>query len=149
MRNHAVQGERVRLEFNNSNSGPLNVFDINGNVRTIAANERLIIDDIQADTLQANAITYLSTVSTGSPTDAEILYEWNTPNADNPIGQYSPEEGKDCPVGVTPFVTWAQSPNGNITLTGDGRIVAVTQFAKNLKGARQSWQANLTPSGNA
>jgi hypothetical protein len=144
-----VQGDNVRLGFKGTASataGPaIVIYDSNNNVRTLAANERLVIDTLSLDTVgEGRTLITNVAVAYASATSAQILADFDdtTNSTAGPTVINYQNTGLDVPLAVTPFIT--NQAGSSVTLVGTGRIIT-----GGTQGKTPSWQAAGTGRPNS
>lgn len=135
-----MQGRTVKIQFTSSDASTaaaISIFDDNDASVTLAANERLLID-----VLNASLAAAVTTADVFSDDDADAAID-----AGERITQFSPgngffgggEEGYAVPIGKT--VKVKASGAGAITITGSARIIVGGGSA-----TRPSWKEAQVPS---
>lgn len=131
-------GETVNFEFSSadaSTAAAITLYDAAGTTRTLASNERLLIDSGQA--YLAGSITgdFITDADADGAVDAkERIAKLGVGATNFMFG----EEGYACAKGVTPKVK--TSGAGQTDLTGTGRIVKTGS-----NGQRASWKQSNVP----
>jgi hypothetical protein len=132
-------GEYVAIEFSSTDATTaalVTLKDANQATRTLAANERLLIDDLFADlaTAVTSADMFSDTANTGTVDAGELIASFNPTSGEFEGGP----EGYSIPVGVTPKVKAAVA--GKVAISGVGRIVKGKS-----EGTRPSWRESQVP----
>lgn len=131
------QGETVNLNFTSTDAttaADVGTYDANGAARTLASNERLIVDTLNsAANLGTNRAEAYFDTDAGSDIDAgEIVASFNGGNGNAVFGA----EGFSGPIGKT--LKFKASATGQVIVTGTGRIIK-----GKTAGLRPSWREPL------
>jgi hypothetical protein len=132
-------GEYVAIEFVSADATTaalVTLKDANQATRTLASNERLLIDELNADlaTAVTSADLFSDTANAGVLDAGELVASFNPTSGEFSGGP----EGFSLPIGNTPKIKAAVA--GLIHVSGVGRIVKGKS-----EGTRPSWRESMVP----
>lgn len=130
-----THGENVSLEFVSSDASAaaaMTIKDANMATRVLAANERMVIDGLEANVVTGiTADVFVDINADGNLTAGELIASFTL----NATLDVSDKEGISLPLGLGPSVKATGS--GAMKITGSGRIFATAVVT------RPTWQARL------
>lgn len=134
-------GENVHVSYvgtpSSTSSAGISIFDANGNARSLASYERLVLDDLVCD-ISTGSVDLLNVAAgAAATTAANLLTSFNAA-----VGLWhTDKEGMSIPAGVVPSLL---SSNGtaSVKLSGSGRIVEA-----GTQGVRPNWRESTVVRG--